>query len=169
MKLFSLLVAGTFISVVSGAQINSPNVVASGGSFFTAGTFTNSFTIGEMTMVETFSTGSFMLTQGFQQPDDFASVVISQEYLHEFAAYPNPSNGSVSFEYTLSHAGKVYVTVSDAIGQIVYNSSEEKLAGAQRDQLNLSAFANGLYTVRYVVETPEGTMDSFVSRVTLAK
>ncbi len=169
MKTPLLFSFGIFLAFHSHAQVNSPNVVASGGNYFVAGTFTNSFTIGEMAMVETFSPSGFMLTQGFQQPADVSTAVVASEHFQGFSAYPNPSGGSISFEYNLTVSGHVNIDIFDALGQVVYKKSEEKLSGAQRDQLNLSAFANGLYTVRYTIETTDGNSDFFVSRITLAQ
>ena len=169
MKKNILFSFGIFLALFSQAQINSPNVVASGGDFFVAGTFTNSYTIGEMAMVETYSTGGFLLTQGFQQPADVATVIIPSDHFLGFSAFPNPSNGLISFEYGLASSGHVSVVVFDALGQLVYKTSEEKLAGPQRDQLNLSTFANGLYTVKYSIQTSDGNSDFFVSRITLTK
>jgi hypothetical protein len=169
MKNTILLSLGIFIVFFSQAQTNSPNVVASGGDYFVAGTFTNSYTIGEMAMVETFTTSGFLLTQGFQQPYEFPLAVTAAEPFQGFSAFPNPSNGQVSFQYNLASNGKVSVNVFDAIGQIVYSSSEEKLSGPQTDYLDLSAFANGLYTVRYTIQSSTGNSDFFVSRITLTK
>ncbi len=157
------------ISTLSFSQTNSPNVVASGGDYFVGGTFTNSYTIGEMAMVETFTSGTFMLTQGFQQPYAFPLGVAATETSHEFSAFPNPTSGQVAFQYNLTSDSKISVAVFDALGQIVLNSSEEKTAGPQVDNLNLTKFSNGLYTVRYSIETQNGNSTFFVNRITLNK
>ena len=47
-------------------------MLASGGGFATGAGFTNSFTVGQGSLHQTFTTGTFILTQGFQQPADIS-------------------------------------------------------------------------------------------------
>jgi hypothetical protein len=62
------------IAVVSEAQTLSPSVIASGGSFRTAGGYSISYTMGEA-VVATADNGSHFLTQGFQQPNDLSTGI----------------------------------------------------------------------------------------------
>ncbi len=57
------------LHLASKAQLNTPNVIASAGGYFANSNFSNSYTIGEMCVVETAFINGDMLTQGFQQPD----------------------------------------------------------------------------------------------------
>ncbi|MCX6310161.1 MAG: T9SS type A sorting domain-containing protein [Bacteroidetes bacterium] len=164
--LFSL---GISLAIISQAQINSPNVIAVGGNYFVAGSFTNSFTIGEMAMVSTASTASFILTQGFQQPADAATGIVESNHLLEFSEYPNPSNGSINLDYSMITAGKVRTEVYNALGQIVFNNLEEKSVGVQHDHLDLSTFANGFYSIRCTILMNDGNYNSFISPITLTK
>ena len=61
--------AFVLLHLASKAQLNTPNVIASGGGYFANVDFSNSYTIGEMCVVETHFVNGDMLTQGFQQPD----------------------------------------------------------------------------------------------------
>jgi gliding motility-associated-like protein len=61
--------ASVFISYQASAQLNTPTVIASSGNYFTNTNFSNSYTIGEMCLVETALFNGHLLTQGFQQPD----------------------------------------------------------------------------------------------------
>jgi hypothetical protein len=58
-----------FLTLKVSAQLNTPNVIASAGGYFSNLNFSNSYTIGEMCVVETAFINGDMLTQGFQQPD----------------------------------------------------------------------------------------------------
>lgn len=58
-----------FFYLRSYGQLITPAVMASGGGFAMASQFSNAYTIGEISMVETYNVGNYFLTQGFQQPD----------------------------------------------------------------------------------------------------
>jgi gliding motility-associated-like protein len=58
-----------FLYLKGFTQPVAPEVIASGGGFTNNSQFSNSFTIGEISLVDTYTSGSFILTQGFQQPD----------------------------------------------------------------------------------------------------
>jgi hypothetical protein len=169
MKKTLLFSIGILLAFCSKAQTNSPTVIASGGDYFVAGSFTNSFTIGEMAMVSTATTGSFILTQGFQQPAASATGIVENNHFLEFSEYPNPSNGSINLDYSMISSGKVRTEVYNALGQIVFNSIEEKSVGVQHDHVDLSTFANGFYSIRCTVLMNDGNYNSFVSPITLTK
>lgn len=63
-----LWIPALFFSAGVSAQSLSPQVIASSGGFFSNGSGSLSWTLGE-TMTETFTGGSNQLTQGFQQPE----------------------------------------------------------------------------------------------------
>ena len=56
-------------------QTSAPQVIASGGGYTSTPQFSNSYTIGEMCLIETYQPGSFILTQGFQQPNKKTELV----------------------------------------------------------------------------------------------
>jgi gliding motility-associated-like protein len=70
LQLFVFVSYFMLLNLVSNAQLNTPNVIASSGGYFANANFSNSYTIGEMCVVETDFVNGDMLTQGFQQPDD---------------------------------------------------------------------------------------------------
>lgn len=50
------------------AQVSAPQVIASGGASVANSSFINTYTIGELALIETYATNEFILTQGFNQP-----------------------------------------------------------------------------------------------------
>jgi len=72
------------------AQITSPEVISSSGAYFSNTSGSMSWTLGE-TVTETFSNGSNILTQGFQQP---VSVSITGIDLDLLVYLEGPFNGA---------------------------------------------------------------------------
>src|ERR1041385_872456 len=101
-------------SFFSFAQSSSPDVIASGGGFATGAGFTNSFTIGQGSLPETFSAGTFIITQGFQQPADVSTSLAPASDLFAFGEYPNPTSGELFLQYDLQNSSEVTIEIVDA-------------------------------------------------------
>jgi len=67
MKKFSIIIIGGLLSFAVAAQSLSPEVIASSGDYYENANASLSWTLGEIA-TETYSGGSNILTQGFQQP-----------------------------------------------------------------------------------------------------
>lgn len=79
--------------------------------------------------------------------------------------YPNPSNGVANFRFELSNGGKTTVSVSNLMGQTVYNvASNDFNAGVNEVKADLSNLSAGLYV--YTI-TAEGK--SFSGRLIINK
>lgn len=128
------------------AQTLSPNVISSSGGFIANGTAMLSSTVGEMTMVETFSNAGIILTQGFQQPDDFGVSAEDIEPVNGLISLgPNPTHGSVNLIFNSSDALILKINVFDIRGRIIYKSEIEKQANNNFVQVNSSTLACGEY------------------------
>jgi len=68
------------ISLSLFAQTLSPTVISSGGGYSTGSTVSLSWTLGELA-TETFINGSYILTQGFQQPVEGVTISINLDLL----------------------------------------------------------------------------------------
>lgn len=68
-KGYFLFVIILFHTSGSHCQTINSEVIAPGGGFMSTPEFSNSYTIGEMCLIETFQFGISTLTQGFQQPE----------------------------------------------------------------------------------------------------
>lgn len=136
------------ISSMALAQSSSPEVIASGGDFFTGSNFTNSYTIGEMALVETYTTSGFILTQGFQQPADSTTGITPTTALNGFSVYPNPSNGNFSLQLQLDQALDFKIEVYDVLGKLLYTESQLAGLGLYKKDLNLASLESGVYFIR---------------------
>ncbi len=128
--------------------MNSPEVTASGGDFFTSTSFSNSFTIGEMAAIETFSANSFILTQGFQQTENLISTGNDAPITSdEFNIYPNPARNTFFIELPKKTTVPTEITLYNNLGEIVTETEihwlEDKLI-----RISSHALANGIYLVK---------------------
>jgi len=93
-----ILLLWTFVMLLSisiNAQSLSPRVISSAGGFFAGGSATLSVTVAEMTMVQTFVQPANILTQGFQQPEQFTTAIEENDNIAgEVSIFPNPTGYS---------------------------------------------------------------------------
>ncbi len=91
MKNLTLLVIACFLGLTVTAQSLTPSVVASSGEHFENPNNSISFTLGEV-VTETYSNGSTILTQGFQQAVD--GIIITGIDLDLMVFLEGPFNGA---------------------------------------------------------------------------
>ncbi len=148
MKKIYLVFSAVFLSFSMNAQMLTPTVISSTGGFSQNANGSLSYTVGEMTMVETFTAGGNILTQGFQQPTDKVTGLLdfTRDEFGSFVVYPNPAVDNFWFGLQLPEAGKVTVGLFDVLGQKVLDVYESNYTdGKVMQQTNVTAFAAGLY------------------------
>jgi hypothetical protein len=131
------------------AQSLSPTVIASTGGFSSNANGSLSYTVGEMTMVQTFSANGNILTQGFQQPNDsiiLGILDVTQDDFGTFVMYPNPAVDQTKFAFQMPEAGRVTIALYDMLGQKVSdiyagNYDNGKITG----QANVSTLSAAMY------------------------
>src|ERR1039457_4697443 len=144
-KIYFSLIA-VFAAFALQAQMLTPTVIASTGGFSSNANGSLSYTVGEMTMVQTFSASGNILTQGFQQPNELGVglLEITHDDYGSFIVYPNPAVDNTWFGFELPEAGRVVISLYDELGQkisdvytgnytngkIVEQTDVSKLAGA---------------------------------------
>ena len=143
--LISISLSGFFLH----AQMLTPTVISTTGAFASNANGSLSYTVGEMTMVETFSAGGNILTQGFQQPTPKAVTGLldmTQDAFGSMVVYPNPAVDNVWFGIVLPENGKVTVTLYNDIGQKVTDVYNANYSGGKViEKVNISAYAAGVY------------------------
>lgn len=148
MNKFLFSAALMVFALVANAQMLTPTVIASTGGFSSNANGSLSYTVGEMTMVQTFSANGNILTQGFQQPNDNITGLIdmTKDEFGSFAVYPNPAVDNLTFGFQLPETSKVQVALYNAVGQKVadvYNGNYT--TGKTVEQLNVTTYAAGVY------------------------
>ena len=148
MRKLLLILATAAAPFVMKAQMLTPTVIASTGGFSSNANGSLSYTVGEMTMVQTFSNSNNILTQGFQQPNDNVTGLIdlTQDEFGSFVVYPNPAVDNLYYGFLLPEEGKVQITLYNAIGQKISDEFNANYDNGKRvEQLNVSLYAAGVY------------------------
>ncbi len=160
MKRFTALLVGI---VWAGAahlsgQMLTPFVTAAAGDYFTnvPANAALSFTVGEMTMVETFAgANGIVLTQGFQQPLLKLVGIEDEDFVFEFVVFPNPASDRLNFRYTLQYPGIVKMKWTDMRGVEVLNNYDEQYTGGQvEDHFDLAPISQGMYFLHVSYDVP---------------
>ena len=148
MKKLYFVFAIALSSLGMNAQMLTPQVIASTGGYSSNANGSLSYTVGEMTMVQTFSANNNILTQGFQQPNDIPTGLldITQDDFGSFVVYPNPAVDNAWLAFQMPEAGRVTIALYDMLGQKVtdfYAGNYEN--GKISTQANTSLYAAGMY------------------------
>ena len=143
--LSSLCLAGVF---TASAQSIERQVVASSGDYFTTGTISVSFTVGEMAAVTSFLTSTMHLTQGFQQPEAvFTGIKTNTVENSVFAVYPNPATELVTIRFEGLTDGKFNVDLYNVLGQLVIHKQFVSQPGLNEYAFDLAGISQGLYLI----------------------
>lgn len=161
-KSLLILVALTFSGYLF-AQSISPDVVASAGDYFSNGTVSISWTLGEVA-TETIGNGTYTLTQGFQQPNYLITAV--PKYVNpkfEVTLYPNPTADNVKLTLKGNDNFDLLVSVYDAIGRELLNTKVD--AGTGEKEIEMSSYRAGIYFVKISQSNGEGLKTIQVAKV----
>lgn len=148
MRKIATIILGAVAPVWMYAQSLSPTVISSTGGFSSNANGSLSYTVGEMTMVQTFSAGGNILTQGFQQPNDqlVGLIDFTKDEFGSFVLYPNPAVDNLWFGFQFPESGRIAIAVYNALGQKmadVYSGNYD--TGKTTDGFAVSGFAAGSY------------------------
>ncbi|MCX6310335.1 MAG: T9SS type A sorting domain-containing protein [Bacteroidetes bacterium] len=78
--------------------------------------------------------------------------------------FPNPANGSTTFNYSLTNNSNVSFNVYDVIGNVVYSQNESnQSAGDHRFDMNTANLSNGMYYYTITVNGQKETRKMTVS------
>jgi hypothetical protein len=150
------------------AQTLSPMVLSSSGGYFAVGSTTLSVTVAEMTMVQTFTQPSGILTQGFQQSEPLTTFV--QENIvaeGDVIIYPNPSNGFITVNYYAASDAITYIKIYNMVGQEVFNREYASISGANVISLDLHQYSQGIYLLGLTTVYANGIKNSAIQKINL--
>ena len=79
----------------------------------------------------------------------FSNISIEESLLNtSLNVYPNPNNGVFRVDFDVEGLRNVEVVISDVTGKIIYTNDLGKVSGAQREDVNLSNYAKGMYIIQ---------------------
>ncbi len=164
-----MLLIGLF-PFIAAAQTLSPTVVASSGGFASASNGSLSYTVGEMTMVQTFASANNFLTQGFQQPEDlFLSIPEISVTSGTLTIYPNPTSGTFSLQYTGDEDADKVVSMYNSLGQLVKQLTIHQITGVNKIDFDITGFAQGIYIVEMKLRNNRGDLVPVYNKLNLLK
>jgi hypothetical protein len=142
----SSLCAALFAFAVQGcvAQTARPEVFTSSGGFTSNASVSLSWTLGE-SLIETGSSSTSFLTQGFQQPTNLVITSLDNPNgsTGNISAYPNPVTSSVNITSVINQP--LRVDVMDLTGRKLFTRD---LSGNDDNQVSLSDYSAGIYLFR---------------------
>jgi hypothetical protein len=171
MKKYILCFLASAFIISAHSQSLSPTVIASSGGFSSVGGVSLSYTVGEMSAVQTFtdSAGHNILTQGFQQPNDIVNGLLDIEKGTDgsFSVYPIPAQTMVWYGYEFNEAGKAEVSLFNILGQKMdYTLTESYESGKLVHSFDCSSYASGNYVLSVKFTTSTGREEELSKKIT---
>lgn len=121
-------------------------VVASSGGTGVAGGITFDYTIGEPA-VTTIAAGSWMLSQGFQQPEILPPLAPGVPVLMDFILFPNPAATTARTQFNLLAETSITIMLVNTAGQVIYADTRLYGVGKVTIPTQVDRLAAGIYTV----------------------
>ena len=130
--------------ITAAAQSLSPTVLSSSGGFRSSDGISLSWTTGEL-MIQTFSDGSVILTQGFHQGNITVSTAVDEMRKSEMDVhiYPNPVSDMLDVEFKNMVDYTIQVKLVDLTGKTVLRKELSQPLNSL--SLNLSSVSSGTY------------------------
>ncbi|MEN8230307.1 MAG: T9SS type A sorting domain-containing protein [Bacteroidota bacterium] len=152
-KSFLFFVCTFFIVTAIDAQVTlAPSVISSGGGYGENGNVSISWTLGEVA-VTTLTGSSIILTQGFQQPNDFGVGFKKEEVNWDISVYPNPVGDELRIRFNIKKPGDFLLEIQDVTGRLIAQEQRKQINPGDIVILNTSAYTNGVYFLK--VLTPD--------------
>lgn len=137
-----------FLTFGFSAQSLDRQLIGSAGGSFLATNIDLSFSVGEA-VTQTFTTGSVIVTQGFQQSIAGTPPVSTQELSldNDFSYYPNPVTNALFLKFGNRDSDlDLDIRVFDLKGNLLYQKSEDVKQGFGRTiELDMSQLSMGSY------------------------
>ena len=140
-------------------QAIAPELISSSGESYSNSSGSLSWTMGEP-VTATDNTGNYYLTQGFQQPSSIVVTAINNppNVQRSVSVYPNPVTSSIYIQGEGNE--QLQIQLMDMNGKLILS----KMLSNSENQLDLSAFANGVYLLKVY-----DTQNQFIQSVKIEK
>lgn len=161
--IFFLLLGGLFVPA---AQAQGLSIINSAGNSRTIANHAYAFSIGEMTLVQTFTSSSIIVTQGLLQPASEASSIEDHEFFRQhLRVYPNPARDAIYLQPDFHSAGTLSAGLYDISGRAIgtfrfQNARDEKqvircsnlAAGSYLLKVTFTGNEKALYQTTYQIQ-----------------
>jgi hypothetical protein len=138
---------------------------ATGGSA-TIGTTQLEWSVGEMALVNTFATGSIVVTQGVLQTGlRKVSSVPAVNLSSNLSVFPNPANELVNVTYQSARSGTMQLALSDMTGKVLAQQSSVLTVGSNKTDMIMAHLAAATYVLLVSVQLDATTTESMVYKI----
>ena len=173
MKTYFSLIIGLMLIATQDhtAQQLTPFVISTSGGFSSNGSGMLSFTTGEMSAVETYSSSSHILTQGFQQAWDFSTAINEHPLTgFSFEIYPNPTGGYVQLVSKSETDELIKIKVMDLLGIEIVTMEYPHQHHLHFESMDLTQLPQGIYLVSvHVAENSSHAAYQFVEKINIVR
>lgn len=123
------------------------------------------YSVGELTMIETFTIPNYTFTQGVLQPctdkvlnDPLALIFHKGEYV----LFPNPTTGKFELDFLLKVKGQLVLQLVDNMGRVI-ETREFHYDGCGRiERFDINRLADGIYTLHATLRGDEKRGDGLI-------
>jgi len=141
-----LLVLGLAAACSVRAQVLGPTTLNSAGGTKVIGSNEFDWSVGEMTMVSTFTMSNLIVTQGVLQPAGYSNEgVPTNKLASELQVYPNPATNIVNIDFTTPVQSSLTYRLMDIAGKVIKTSSMDARQGKTSEQVDVASLANATY------------------------
>lgn len=123
------------------------------------------WSVGELTMIETFSFPNFSLTQGVLQPCTdkvLKDPLALQFHKGEYAMFPNPTTGKFEFNLMLHLNGQVVMQLVDAMGRVIETREFHYDCCGRIERFDVSRLPDGIYFLHVTMRGDEKRGDGIL-------
>lgn len=161
-----LLLFFLYTNAIYGQSISS-YITASAGNVYSNGNHNLSFSVGEMSLVESFSNSNITLLHGFQQP--LTSIITSINSVSipglSIIVFPNPSNGKITLSLKTPYSIDIYGNVFDICGRKTKNFTLHPNAGSNSFLFNWQLLPAGIYFFEIIIRNNSNNIERIVTQL----
>lgn len=152
------------ISETVSAQSVAPSIMNVAGGYTKPGAspgtgyYQLEWSVGELTMIETFSTPNNFYTQGVLQPCTDKPVKDPLTVLFEkgeYALFPNPTKGLFELDILLAVKGQLRIQLVDGLGRVLETREYHYDGCGKIERFDISRFPDGIYTLHTTLKADE--------------
>ena len=136
------------VAITINAQSLERQVIGTAGGTFVGNSLLVTSTVGE-SVVKTFTTGTVLLTQGYQQAESNSTTIEEVEVTANYKLFPNPTVGNATLELVTKNTdADVSIIIYTVDGKLIYSKSLTLYSDIKSSvQIDLSNQANGVYYI----------------------
>ncbi|MCW3121190.1 MAG: hypothetical protein JWQ38_682 [Flavipsychrobacter sp.] len=143
------------------AQSVGPTAINAAGNSAVIGTNRFDWSVGEMSMVSTFTTPGIIITQGVLQPSEKDHTGVPTTTLSkQLQVFPNPASSVVNISYDAPSSGTLNYKLLDMQGRVVTQKALQVKPGTTKEQITIAGLACATYMLSITAGTDNAKEES---------